>query len=225
MPWTFLREMLLEYNKLLFFPTSLLLILLFVVFLLFFIHQEKQLHSKKRPVKHRTRYLVGHIFIGCLTAYCLLYSLIAINTFVIAYQHGYREYFKPSFDEIVESIEHSPVESKLPKNKDKCIVIYYRFGCNDCELIYHSLSERLTDTKNVYWVATRSKQGEYLRKEYPVSDVPSGLYIRNDETKDGYLYTLSVKTEQNSYNYISVDGTNLNKLLAWQSDHLNGTEE
>ena len=153
-------------------------------------------------LRRKPRTLSGRITEYLLYTCTLLSGLFLISGGIVWYtgtQHGMYQ-INLTCQDILNGIHHSPIETPLPSDQSptQCLIIYYRFGCSDCESIYQELAEQLTtsDNQNIYWVSTRSKQGENLRKSYPVSKVPSGVYIKGnghavtlplyDKTDDGH---------------------------------------
>ncbi len=124
------------------------------------------------------------------SGYILCNNIVTINT---ATEHGCENSYKISLQELRNSIALTPVEDKLPKDLRNTVIIYYRFGCTDCEKIYTELSQMAADRPNVYWISTRSKQGKKLREEYPVTDVPMSVTI--DEHLIGTTHSITTKTK------------------------------
>lgn len=147
----------------------------------------------------------------------LTYTTLSCMLFAIAYQHGYREYMKQTVHEIIYSVKHTPIESKLPNDLTNATIIYYRFGCNDCNKIDNQLQEKFKDSPKTYWVATRSKQGKDLREDYPIESVPSAVYITED--KKGIVFDLATKTTINEKVSTSVNEDNVNTILHMQTAH------
>lgn len=143
-----------------------------------------QCERKRRLAKQSTK---------IITWFCLEIAIFTITIFSAltltegcllireANQHGmYQEQL--TWKELQDNINHSPTEDILPNNLENTLIIYYKFGCKDCESIYADLQTQLKGLSNVYWVSTRSKQGTALRDKYPVSKVPSGMYITTRKT-------------------------------------------
>lgn len=81
----------------------------------------------------------------------------------------------------IQAIIKSPISNhNTDLAKKGNIIIYYRFGCKDCEGIYHELKKYAAETQNVYFVATRQKTGQELLKQYPVDEVPTGIIIQKN---------------------------------------------
>ena len=88
-----------------------------------------QINRKIKSTKHINILRYVMYFIVCISG---IMSFASINLFTTAYTHGYREYNKYTIDEIIYSVQKSPKEDTLPNELKNITVIYYRFGCNDC---------------------------------------------------------------------------------------------
>lgn len=161
--------------------------------------------KSKHPIKTK-------IFMGIECAFFVItimtaaYGATGINTILEASRHGLTDY-NISWSKILKGIENSPTEDKLPKDITNKVILYYRFGCEDCEAIYKNLNESTKSNPNVYWVSTRSPQGKTLRDTYPVTEVPTGVYITNRQT--GITKDLTMRTEKG----VILNEQNLNYLL------------
>lgn len=169
----------------------------------------KPRHSKKEWI---LKFLYSIVYFLVLS-----YTTISCMLFHTAYQHGYREYMKQDIQEIIYSVKHTPVEDTLPDDLTNTTIIYYRFGCHDCNKVDNQLQEKFKNSPNTYWVATRSKQGKALRKDYPVESVPSALYI--DNQKIGIIFDLTTKQTINGKIRTSVNEQNVNELIRMQNAH------
>ncbi len=128
-----------------------------------------------------------------------------------AYQHGCNTIFTSTIAELQTGIKYTPVEDILPNNLNNTIIIYYRFGCHDCELIYEQLDSATKHRDDIYWVATRSKQGQNLLKSYPVSDVPA--IVKIDKHGIATTYDVTTKTKINDVVSITLDTKTLATIL------------
>lgn len=176
-----------------------------------------EINTKIRPAKNTmvTRYL-------CVLTLCCT-GIISVTCFCLfqkAYNHGYREYTKHNINEIIHAVKNTPVEDTLPENLENIIVVYYRFGCNDCNLLYNELSACFSEINDVYWIATRSKQGKHLREQFPVENVPSALFIKNETT--AVTFDLYTKRKINDSITISPNTKNIQKLLEFRIQHMKG---
>ena len=152
--------------------------------------------------------------ISIVISVCMIFSMLSIyallDTYHIAYTHGYRGTLQENASGLWKTIHETPVEDKLPDNIDdlnQCLILYYRFGCPDCAATFKDISSRVKDVDGVYWVASRSDQGIKLRETYPVAEVPAGIYIRKDGTTVDYV--LYYKTADGP----QLDEKNLNDLM------------
>lgn len=111
-------------------------------------------------------------------------ELMSIHTtYTIAKEHGYGENNETMhINHVWQSIDLSPVEDILPENLDGTLIIYYKFGCPDCEAVDDEIYEQTKNLQNIYWIATRSKTGSQLLKEYPVTKVPAGVFIKSSKS-------------------------------------------
>ena len=149
--------------------------------------------------------------ISIITATIMMLAILCIisftDTYITAKQHGYQEGMNVTASSLWRNIHRSPVEDTLPEDLSQIIVVYYRFGCKDCEATYDTISKALSPYDDVYWISSRSPQGVVLKEKYPIDSVPTGIYIRADGT---YLaYTLY----QSSENGPVVDTTALENLI------------
>lgn len=149
--------------------------------------------------------------------------IFSLNLFYTAYQHGFREYMKQNIHDIINSVEYSPEEDTLPNDITNITVIYYRFGCKDCEKMYHSLSEKFDNVSDVYWIATRSKQGTKLRETFPIETVPSAIYISDKET--AVLFELYTKSTENNKTTIELNENGIDDLFKYRSKHIQKRSE
>lgn len=124
--------------------------------------------------------------------------ILCTGTMIVAVQakaekHG--AYGDPmTFADTLRAINHSPVEDELPEDLRGKIILYFRFGCPDCEAVFEELSRRAEPYgDDVYWISTRSEQGIELRKTYPCDHVPSAVYISTKSLSDAW-YTRLDKT-------------------------------
>ena len=120
--------------------------------------------------------------VGTVIAILLtIYTLDAFDTIHHGIQHGV---FDPetSLEEIRMRVPMTPKESNLTPGTDLSdkMVIFFRFGCSDCEAVYQDLQLAMNDKPGVYWISTRSLQGQKLLEKYPIDETPSLVYIYPD---------------------------------------------
>ena len=135
---------------------------------------------------------------------CLLLAGTAITIFLmfnsIALQYGAYERVQlaQSLDEIHECQIKGYTESpNIPDDLGGKILIYFKYGCPDCAAVHDSLMEYIKqyDVKDIYFVSSRSAKGKQLIQQYPIDEVPSGVYIRSQksEISDTYTEVLYIK--------------------------------
>ena len=149
-----------------------------------------------------------------LTYAILLITIISavglINTYHTARTHGYRGSITTNAEGLWKTIHTSPIESKLPDDLNtlkQSVIIYYRFGCPDCDAVYPELSKIFSQIDNVYWIASRSEQGKTLLEKYPVNEVPTAIYIKSDGTQLTYVLY------ENTNNGTTINTENINDLM------------
>ena len=176
------------------------------------IHSNKNImHAEYERLEKRAAKRTPMTILSIFMATILMISLLCIYSFADTYytakQHGYNSDLNATASSLWKSIHLSPVEDTVPEDLSQKIIIYYRFGCKDCEATYDTLSKTLSAYSDVYWIASRSPQGKKLLEQYPVDQVPTGIYIRADGT---YLaYTLYKSSPDGPI----VDSTELNNLI------------
>lgn len=137
-------------------------------------------NSPRTPRKKTILLQCANILVVTITIFSAICFIQGLYLRKAASLHGHESIRTMSIQNIYNNIEKLPVESKLPKDLKNTLIIYYKFGCGDCESIHNTLSESLDNCENVYFIYTRSKQGKKLRKTYPVEKVPSGMYIQSN---------------------------------------------
>lgn len=155
---------------------------------------------------------------------CLMFACIAF----IAGAWSYIEYNmalargmkdkNTSARSVIASNMYTPFEDKLPNDLTGSVIIYYKYGCPDCEAVYPALSKRLSDTNNVYWISTEGDQGKLLLQLYPVDEVPSGIYIRNKDYNQSITYTSKQLYTTDETGNVVLDEDALDRLLYLQSE-------
>lgn len=178
-----------------------------------------QINRQIKSTKHINLLRYVMYFIVCISG---IIGFASIDLFTTAYEHGYREYTKYTIDEIIHSVQNSPKEDILPDDLENITVIYYRFGCNDCNQLYNQLSAYFQNLSDVYWVATRSKQGQELRETFPVENVPTAIFITNENT--AVNFEITTKSTVNDKTIISLNTENIQELLKFRSQHLKEKE-
>ena len=121
--------------------------------------------------------LIKHKKIGCYIH--IIYVTIALFLIMqvhIATLHGMYD-FRCNYFKMLHCTQYTPIQDVLPSKLDGCIIVYYKFGCPDCEAIYNEVKETVDNDKKIYWVSSRSKKGKQLIKEHKITEVPTGVYV------------------------------------------------
>lgn len=152
---------------------------------------------------------------------CAILSFAVMLTLNISYsvaqKHG--AYTRNmTIETMYDGIARSPIESTLPENLDGCIIIYYRFDCPDCKAIYDDLMTASENVDNIYFVSSRSEQGSALLNQFPVEEVPSGIYIRMYTYNGALTYTKKVLYYTDENGNIIFDVADFNRLVALRAE-------
>ena len=177
-------------------------------------------NNKHKAIKHL---MLWRFLTSCTVFLTGITWIFSLSLFYTAYQHGFREYMKQNIHDIIHSVEYSPEEDTLPNDITNITVIYYRFGCKDCEKMYHSLSEKFDNVSDVYWIATRSKQGTKLRETFPIETVPSAIYISDKETAVSFEFYS--KSTENNKTTIELNENGIEDLFKYRSKHIQKRSE
>jgi len=124
---------------------------------------------------------------------CVLLLLAAITGYTewsvisLARSHGYADGWDVAPVDLWEDIELSPKEDHLPPDMSGCILLYYKFGCHDCNALGTEIYDTLSALAPTYRVATRSRTGRRMLEDYPVPEVPACVYFKTDGTTLSYV--------------------------------------
>lgn len=159
-------------------------------------------------------YLVPVLTAIACTVICACISIHSFTVYYTAQNHGLKN-TNISVYEMEKSNKNSPVEDTLPENIKNSIIIYYKYGCTDCEAVYNDLLKTIKNNDNIYFVSTESEQGKNLLKSYPVNSVPAGIYIyeQNNQTAKAYIQKSLYMTDNSK---TTLDKTALERLLYLQ---------
>lgn len=153
--------------------------------------QEKKDITEK--AKHETAFTLLSVLSSAVIIFALIILYTCIFTYKTAYLHGYRGDLWENPSGLWSGIKASPTEDKLPENTDSCLIILYKFGCDDCEKTYDALRSEFSETEKTYWIATRSKQGQDLVAKQQIASVPAAIYFQ----KDGNALTYTLYKNEN----------------------------
>lgn len=127
------------------------------------------------------------LLILCLLSMCNVISVNKIHA--LALDHGLYA-ANITIRQAVKSIQNTPKEDELPDDPAGNLIIVYRFGCGSCEAIHKDLDAYLTE-QNVdpIYVSSRSPQGKNLLDNYPITSVPTAIYIYHypEQHEDAYV--------------------------------------
>lgn len=117
----------------------------------------------------------------------------------------------------VRAIQNSPIADRNGSlDQQGNILIYYRFGCGDCEAVYDSLKTATAGKEDIYWVASRQSVGRELLQKYAVPEVPAGVVILDDGMYVSHVLGNSVYDQLNGTEDIQMDAYALDRLLELQ---------
>lgn len=117
----------------------------------------------------------------------------------------------------VRAIQNSPIADRNGNlDQQGNILIYYRFGCGDCEAVYDSLKVATAGKEDIYWVASRQSVGRELLQKYAVQEVPAGVVILGDGMYVSHVLGNSVYDQLNGTEDIQMDAYALDRLLELQ---------
>lgn len=117
----------------------------------------------------------------------------------------------------VRAIQNSPIADRNGSlDQQGNILIYYRFGCGDCEAVYDSLKAATAGKEDIYWVASRQSVGRELLQKYAVQEVPAGVVILGDGMYVSHVLGNSVYDQLNGTEDIQMDAYALDRLLELQ---------
>lgn len=96
---------------------------------------------------------------------------------------------------VIMALTSVPKADKLPDDLSGCIIIFYKDSCPDCQATMDQIRTAFKDTKDVFFLDSRSETGKEIRDRYPIHEVPSAIYIHTAD--DNYtMYVLYKKTEE-----------------------------
>lgn len=138
---------------------------------------------------------------------------------IIAYTHGADLESLQRFGILrtIHAVQNSPVMDRSANpDQQGTILIYYRFGCGDCEAVYDDLKAEVEGKENIYWVASRQSEGQKLLQKYTVSEVPAGVIIQGDGMYVSHVLYNYVYDGSNENGRVQLDTYALDRLLELQ---------
>lgn len=169
--------------------------------------------NKRKPQSKSKR--VNKIFAAASAAVFIPYMVTA----VMACVHGADLESLQRFGILrtVRAIQNSPIADRNGSlDQQGNILIYYRFGCGDCEAVYDSLKEATAGKADIYWVASRQSAGQELLQKYAVPEVPAGVVILGDGMYVSHVLGNSVYDQLNGIENVQMDTYALDRLLELQ---------
>ncbi|MDE6913792.1 MAG: hypothetical protein K2P35_08875, partial [Lachnospiraceae bacterium] len=158
---------------------------------------------------------ISKILVVISTSIFISYMVIA----VIAYAHGADLESLQRFGILrtIQAIQKSPVmDRNVNYDQQGNILVYYRFGCEDCEAVYDSLKAKIAGKEDIYWVASRQSEGQKLLQTYAVSEVPSGVIIQEDGMYTSYMLCDFIYDKTDELGERQLDTDALDRLLELQ---------
>lgn len=169
--------------------------------------------NKKKPQSKSKR--MNKIFAAASMAVFIPYMATA----VMAYMHGADFEALQQFGILrtVQAIQNSPIADRSSSlDQQGNILIYYRFGCGDCEAVYDSLKAATAGKEDIYWVASRQSVGQELLQKYAVPEVPAGVVIQGDGMYVSYVLSSLVYDKSDETGAVQMNTYALNRLLELQ---------
>lgn len=155
-----------------------------------------------------------------ITAVISIVTILLTGTlcgfYLIAGQHGLYT-SDLTLNQLYNGVFNTPVDQsdEIPDNLAGCILIFYQFGCKDCDAIYNDLCAGIEGYDNIYWISAKSERGQALLELYPIESVPTGVYIQNENGMTTYIKKVLYDYDENGNAVLDTD--NLDRLLYLQS--------
>lgn len=167
--------------------------------------------EKPLPVDSAKRRLRAKLAVTGVAVICLAWSAYATDTVLTAIRHGAYD-TDMGIVEMRRRIPLTPEETPVQDESElsDCLLVYFRFGCPDCEAVHADLSKTLDDAERVYYISTRSRQGAALMERFPVDEVPCVVYVY----PDGASFAKSVPYRRDASGHAVFDESRVRDLLA-----------
>lgn len=151
-------------------------------------------------VRKCTRMAIVSVIACAMMLLSALVLLACKSTMDAARDKGYADGWDVSPSALWAGTDAAMEQDPVPADLSGCIVFYYKFGCEDCELLGNELYEAVSAMAPTYRVATRSEQGKTMISKYPVTSVPSCVYVRPDGIPLYYTLYIDKGTEPSVIN-------------------------
>lgn len=181
------------------------------------------LYMKKRKSHPKTQ-----VICRATAMISALLLLAYMTTAFVAYTHGadLEALQKFSLKRTISAIKNSPVTDRGGSHDQAGnILIYYRFGCRDCEAVYGNLRNETAGKENIYWIASRQSEGQNLLQKYTVSEVPAGVIIQSENRYISYVLFNSGDDGLEESGDVRLDIGALGRLLELQKRELAKTQQ
>lgn len=139
-----------------------------------------------------------------------------VQTMESAYARGMPADAGYTVGEIKSRIRTTPVQSVLPGDLKGSIIIYYKFGCRDCESVYYDIIRAAGESERCFFVSTQSAQGRSLLESYPVAEVPSAVYVKQNSGVPYVAYKLFLRAEDSDAVGFDRDAWDRLLVLQWE---------
>ena len=117
-------------------------------------------------------------FIATIICILLLFMLFATWVEISALHRGYEGNTSSGIPfQLHVQNQRNHIVNRAYEPTPGDIVIYVRYGCPLCEVLYDEICDLLRAHDNIYIVGTRTDAGLALREDYPISVVPSAVLI------------------------------------------------
>lgn len=197
--------------------TITLLLFLFAYYML--IHTKTKIKNTDNTDTPKKLIATKRISIVGLVITTILFLFLCYS-YLTAKNHGMIN-ANITISEMLYNNNHTPTEDTLPDNLPGSIIILYKYGCKDCHAVYNDLKEITNNTKDIYWISTQSDQGKAFIEnvcEGNVTEVPTGVYMRQNTYNNTIRYTIYSLYEQDENKNTVLNETHINRLLFLQSE-------
>lgn len=184
---------------------------------------EQRFTGSGNETKVRTTFVFeARLFL--IVSLVIIFAVACFNR--VARNHGaYGDFDRTeSVSSLIHSIKYGYKDQskELPDNLSGKIIIYFRFGCEDCDAVHDelmSMHNSLDNKDDIYFVSTRSDAAQTVLQDYPVSEVPMAIYVYNTPVNGAsyahvFLYEPANKDTEKSV-FIA---DNLEQLLLLQKE-------
>lgn len=183
------------------------------------------LFEKKHSKNMKTVRLILSVFFGLTVCFTTLFAIPVRKAFrhgmtktpIEISENNYDYKYDLTLGQIMAYNQYThPVDKikNLSETEDK-ILIFVRYDCKDCHLLYDSMPE---NTQDVLYTSSRSETGQSLMKEYNIDlvEVPSAVYI----SSSGTVHVSSLCEDTGENMHFNAQGWN-EIVSIYEKDHQN----